>query len=160
MTTQLTEVRAADLMQTEVVQLAGDAPIEEAIRTFEEYNIRGAPVVDGSGRLIGVLSANDITRSDRVGDGRLDTDGYELADEDEDGDTTFSDGFSPTVGGRPTVADWMRHGILSVKPEASLKEVCEVMERESIHRVLVTEGGQLKGLISAFDVVRYLAQTL
>jgi len=162
--TQTFQACAADLMQTEVVQLTSDALIEEAIRTFEEYNIRGAPVIDGAGRLIGVLSESDLTRSEHVRGGRLSVEDneYTLANP-SDGtgeDDVDAQEYSPEVAGRQTVGDWMQHGIISVRPDATLKQVCETMERESIHRVLVTEGGRLKGLISAFDVVKYMAQAL
>jgi CBS domain-containing protein len=162
--TRMTKACAADLMQAEVMHLTSETPIREAIALFEEYNIRGAPVVDGSGNLIGMLSASDISRSDHVHGDRLSTEGgeYSLAEpSDGTGEETFeAQGYSPEVTGKETVGGWMRHGIISVRPDATLKHVCEVMAQESIHRVLVTDNGHLKGLISAFDVVKYFARTL
>jgi CBS-domain-containing membrane protein len=58
-----------------------------------------------------------------------------------------------------TVADWMTRGVWSVRPETSLARVCRLMVREGIHRVLVLErSGRLRGIVSAFDVVRRLAR--
>jgi CBS domain-containing protein len=158
-----TAVRARDLMQTEVVQLSIDTPVEEAVATFEEYNIRGAPVVDSTGRLVGVFSAHDLTRTEHVHGGRLsvERDEYYLANRDDDeGPDLDPEGYSPGILGRETVGDWMRPGVISVGPDASLKEICRVMVKESIHRVLVTQNDRLKGLISTFDIVRYLAREL
>jgi CBS domain-containing protein len=161
------EVRAKDLMQTEVVQLSPEAPVEEAVRTLEEYNVRGAPVVDDAGKLVGMLSLHDIASSEHLREGRLSTrrgerrlaEPLEVAD-DEDEWIEPSEDYSPETLGRETVADWMRPGVISVAPEASLKEICRVMEKESIHRVLVTERGRLKGIVSTIDVVRFLAREL
>ena len=67
-----THVRAKDLMQTDVTTLSAEDTITEAIRVFEEERIHGAPVVDGQGRLVGVLSASDIVKVSHVEGGRID----------------------------------------------------------------------------------------
>src|SRR5689334_3638095 len=53
-------VTAKDLMNKDVVRLDADAPIESAIEMLDENEISGAPVTDGSGHLLGVLSARDV----------------------------------------------------------------------------------------------------
>ena len=49
-------------MQHEVITIPHDLPFQEAARLLVEEQISGAPVVDGAGRCIGVLSAADIVR--------------------------------------------------------------------------------------------------
>ncbi len=46
-------------------------PIREAVEAFEEYKINGAPVVDESGKPVGVLSASDITTSEHIQEERI-----------------------------------------------------------------------------------------
>ncbi len=165
----LRSVKARDVMQTDVVTLPADAPISEAIRTLEEYHITGAPVVDAVGRAIGVLSVADIARGDHIQAGRLASDRHEyyLANplEEELDDMRFGDeeifakdDYSGEVAGEQRVEDWMTPRVISVDPDSSLKVVCEIMAKESIHRVLVTEEDNVLGILSTFDIVRYLAE--
>ena len=161
-----TDVHARDLMQEKVILLSADAPIEEAVETFEEYKISGAPVVDSAGNTIGVLSAFDIARAEHVREGRIES-GHgrwyhadPLADDEFDVDPQFrAEGYGPAAGGdRATVADWMTRELVTVTPEATLGEVCRTMAEHSIHRVLVVSERRLRGIVTSFDVVRCLAK--
>lgn len=155
-----TRVRAADIMQTDVVKLHCNAPIDDAVETFEEYSISGAPVVDDAENIVGVLSASDIVRTDHVHHEAIETGSYYRADPLEEDDDSVSFGredYDPEILDRKTVADWMTPKVISVPPDASLAEVCGAMAREGIHRVFVVDDGRLAGVISSLDVVKYLA---
>ena len=52
---------AADLMTRRVVTAVESADVHEAIERMRGEGIRRLPVVDGSGALIGILSADDVT---------------------------------------------------------------------------------------------------
>ena len=56
---------AADLMSRQVVSIAEDAPIGEAIATLVDRGFGGAPVVNAAGRAVGVISLSDIVVHDR-----------------------------------------------------------------------------------------------
>lgn len=165
-TKMLNEVKARDLMQTQLITLAPDATAKEAIETFEEYKIGGAPVVDPSGNLLGVLTVSDIAREEHLVEGRLSTERSEyylsspLDDEDWAGERelAYMESYSPETTGPDTVRDWMTPQIISVEPGASLRSVCRLMVKKSVHRVLVVEDNALKGILSTFDIVRHLAQ--
>ena len=163
--TLLSEVKASDLMQGGLITLSADAPLGDAIRTFEENRISGAPVTDRTGKLVGVLSMSDVARTDHVRGGRIETEraDYYLANPlDDEGDTYMSEveGYSPVTGGTETIRHWMNPAIISLRRDASLKEVCEIMARERVHRVLVAEDEVVFGIISTLDVVRFLANEL
>ncbi|MCB9897045.1 MAG: CBS domain-containing protein [Planctomycetes bacterium] len=166
--TALTHVTAKDMMQAKVLTLAVDASVLEAIEIFEDERISGAPVVDAGGNLVGVLSLHDIARKEHVLRGRLVTErNDELADVDESERAPWDepeqygrDDYSREVLGDQRVADWMNPKVIRVAPEASLKEICRTMAGEGIHRVVVTEGARVVGIISTTDVVRLLANKL
>jgi DNA-directed RNA polymerase specialized sigma24 family protein len=63
--------QAKDIMQKDVVKLDASMPIESAIRTLDELDISGAPVVDENGGLLGVLTTRDVTRVEHVHSGRI-----------------------------------------------------------------------------------------
>jgi CBS domain-containing protein len=167
--TLLTDVRARDLMRTEVVTLSPDATIREAVETLQDDKLGGVPVLDGSEKVVGFLSLADIARiehlqGDRVAESRGDRQlanpiGEALEEESVD-DEEFGgrDDYSPEMLGHETVGQWMTRGVVSVPPSATLKEVCATMVRESVHRLVVLERGRLKGIISTMDVVRHLAE--
>ena len=167
--TPLTDVRARDLMRTQVVTLSPDATIREAVATLQDDHLGGVPVVDESEKVVGFLSLADIARiehlqGDRLveqaGDGQLATPVGEAFEEESLDDEEFAgrDDYSPEVLGRETVGQWMTRGVVTVTPTASLKEVCATMVRESVHRLVVLERGRLAGILSTMDVVRHLAE--
>ncbi len=49
-----------DIMTKNVVSLSPETPIAEAARVIAERNLDGAPVVDNSGKLLGILTEYDL----------------------------------------------------------------------------------------------------
>lgn len=60
MTANLTDLRVADLMTIDPVVISVDASIEDAEELLRLNRITGLPVVDLSGRLVGVISQTDL----------------------------------------------------------------------------------------------------
>jgi CBS domain-containing protein len=58
----LQELTARDLMVQPVVMLPQDMPLRDAAHLLVRNRISGAPVVDGDGKCVGVLSAGDFVR--------------------------------------------------------------------------------------------------
>ena len=59
--------KVIDLVQGEVVTIGADDPVEEAMRTMAEHQVRRLPVIDGT-KLVGMVSQADLARS---GDDKL-----------------------------------------------------------------------------------------
>jgi CBS domain-containing protein len=163
-TIRRTALLARDLMRTDVLTLSLDIGVREAVERLEEYRITGAPVVDIGGRLLGFLSLRDIASSEHVKDDGIDAGRTswptDASDEDEgwdEGGAYLADGYSTRVVPSATVGDWMTREVFTVSPDATLQEICATMVEAGVHRVLVVEGGALRGIISTFDVVRYFA---
>lgn len=164
-------LRARDLMTTDVASLRPDTPVREALELFEELHVSGAPVLDAAGEPIGFLSLHDVVRAGRLAGDRVDTrgGGYEMAEpQDEARDEEqleriegldWKDDYSELLRGRERVEDWMTRGVVTVEPEATLREVCSTMARESVHRVVVRDVGGVRGILSAMDVVRRVAES-
>jgi CBS domain-containing protein len=165
---RLGTLKARDVMTTDVVVLAPQTPLQDAVRTFAEANISGAPVVDANGRLIGVLSAHDVARPENVRDGALSLDGdddfrggaSERDDEVEDPEDEIlaMNDYRSTDLRSGLVTDFMTPGVITVDPTTSLKQICERMVSEHIHRVLVVDRQELLGIVSSLDIVRAVAQ--
>jgi CBS domain-containing protein len=52
-----------DLMAIEPIVLAANLPLDDAADLLDRHQISGAPVVDASGSLVGVLSQTDLVRA-------------------------------------------------------------------------------------------------
>lgn len=53
-------LNAADLMSKPVVVIGSDDSIDRVVKTLEENQVRRAPVVDGLGLLVGIVSQSDV----------------------------------------------------------------------------------------------------
>lgn len=159
------DVRAEDLMSREVTTVAPDDTIEAALALLEESGFSGAPVVR-HGKLVGVLSLSDVSRTGHLeGDQVRTRRDFALSDalgeegEDDDPEEVFfaKRDYSSALLGDRLVQEWMSPEVVSVPPRATLQELCRAMAERHIHRVFVTEGGKLLGVVSSFDVVRHVA---
>ena len=129
-------MRVAELMQTEVQTVPPDAVLNEVAVTLADYHISGLPVVDGSGRLIGVISTTDIVTA-----------------EEETTDQASRDALFE----RTLVRDLMTPRPLTISPEAEVRDAALQMLQADVHRLFVTEGERLVGVISTTDIMRAVA---
>jgi len=53
------EARVSEVMRREVVKVAAEAPREEAVRLIREYDLIALPVVNGGGKLVGIVTIDD-----------------------------------------------------------------------------------------------------
>jgi CBS domain-containing protein len=166
---RLDQIRARDIMRRDVVRLDPTISIEEAAATLADAHIGGAPVVDRSGRLIGILSAADIAKPDGLqeGDRPRRAGSYELAQASPDDDGSYDEDvvftmedYSPEALRAGVVADFMTSEVICVRPNAALREIAALMVREHIHRVPVIEGDEIVGIISSLDIARCVAEAV
>jgi CBS domain-containing protein len=128
-------VCAAELMTPNPMSLRAEATVPEAIAWLTEKGFSAAPVIDESGRPIGVVSRADILVHERE---RL---------------------RSPVVSAddRTTVADIMTPAVFSVTPRMPVELVVEQLLTLNVHQLYVVDEDQyLIGVISAHDVLRRL----
>lgn len=120
---------ASDVMIKEVVVVTESTPLKEVAKLFSERRITGAPVVNAAGELVGVISETDIIRK-----------------------STSIGAWSPSTAGQI-----MTKPPVTVGPETTLQRVCELMFNRRIHRVVVAEGPQIRGIITTMDILRAIA---
>jgi CBS domain-containing protein len=54
------DVRASDVMVTDVITVRPDTPVEEAIGTLLRHGVKRLPVVDAENRVVGIASRRDL----------------------------------------------------------------------------------------------------
>ncbi len=149
------ELQAADIMQTNVITVAEDAPLSEVETLLSENRITGMPVTDEAGELVGVISVTDLIDrytedSDarpRRGRGFYDVSTYGLEDED-------LESFEVPKESEETAGSLMTAEVLTVPAEMPLRLVAKAMVKHKVHRLLVNEGRKTVGILSTMDLLR------
>lgn len=150
-------------MARDVVTTSPTTTLKEVDQLFTVNAISGAPVLD-DGLLVGVVSQSDIVRV--------------LYDEQAAAAKISQYLMSPYPIPLPalteiarerskiadrmvelTVADAMTGVPVTVAPEDPISEAAQAMVDERVHRVLVTEGGEVVGILSALDLAGIVAGT-
>jgi len=144
------EMRVEEIMHTDWPTLGLESTVEEAIKLFAEARISGAPVVDGEGRLLGILTEGDLIFQDAdvKAPGFLDILGgiVPLGDTDE-----YRREALKSAG--VTVGEVMTDDPVTVTTEATLAEAATTMAERRKKILPVVEGGRLVGVITRMDIL-------
>lgn len=152
-------LKARDIMVQDVVCVRDDMELDELMRLFKEHSVRGFPVLDTAGALVGVVSTSDIVfRSAAFGETPPTESDYhhQLHVEGEVGDLLEElevDGIAYLK-----VRDIMSTTVISTTAEAAVAEVAELMRIYRIHRVLVLDNGRLGGIVGTLDILTAVAE--
>jgi len=144
-------MNAKDVMTPSVISVPPDGSISAAAHLMLQNKISGLPVIDGSGKLVGIVTEGDFLRRSEIGTQRQRARWIEffigpgrLADE-------YSRSSSRNIG------DVMTHDVHTVDPDASLEQIVRMMERYHVKRVPVVEGGKVVGIVTRANLLRALA---
>jgi CBS domain-containing protein len=169
-----------DIMTRNVVSLAPETTLREAMETLTTTHLSGAPVVKG-GKVQGVVSITDLLgfivnappsdaqSSETVDDWQEGDDG--LDEDDETRSVILGDGrwnevlvLDAAVGevtslgssllNQHTVEEIMTEEIIKVSPATPVHLAALLMYDRAIHRLLVMNHTSLVGLVSAMDIAR------
>jgi CBS domain-containing protein len=149
---------ASDIMQTQVVTVSPSDPLHSVQRLFFEEEIHGAPVVDETSRVRGMITSMDLIRA--VMEESDSSKGVDFTDAFEQVGAPWeaaSEEFQDRLG-ESVVADVMTESLVTVDPTTSISEVALLLREHRIHRVLVVKGDNLLGIISSFDLIRLLEE--
>jgi len=145
--------RVFELMNPDVVSLRPEHTIAEAQKILAARSVSGAPVVDGAGRVVGVVSQNDLVRTASNPDTAEHAGQFFSSVED------YSDiGETLVPAGSMRVADVMSKRVYSVTRDTGVAVAANIMRERRIHRLLVTDRGVLVGVISSLDLLRVVEE--
>jgi CBS domain-containing protein len=120
-----------DIMTSTVRTLHRDTIVSDVEKAFLANKISGAPLVDGSGSMVGFISKSDISCFDSTGDDPFYSRAHEIA--------------NPKV--------------IATEPSESITQAAQLMPHEHVHHLVVMDGQNIVGVLSAFDFVRVVATT-
>lgn len=151
---------AKDVMTSDVKTVGADWPLDRVAEFLIEHDISGAPVVDGD-TLVGVISLTDLARHDSVSGNRTSSDrpaAYYRNELEHLYAEEEVDQLRVREGDETTARDVMTDEIYDVNAHTSVQQIAQVMHRGRIHRVFVTTDGEIRGVISALDMLKVVAE--
>lgn len=140
---------AKDIMRKKVLTVTPEMTLRQVCDLFVRAKITGAPVLGPGRKLQGVISQTDIIRRDqqaaRTGVPAFYREGERIAM----ARPVETPDLSP-------VREVMTRKVYSVDEKAPITDVGRFLVDKHIHRIMVTQGGKLSGIITATDMVAAL----
>ncbi|MGW1316403.1 CBS domain-containing protein [Streptomyces sp. NPDC002426] len=140
--------RVSDVMTRTVVAVGLDARFKEIVTAIDQWQVTAVPVLEGEGRVVGVVSEADLLPKE------------ELREED-----------ATMIGQRDRLTDYAKAGALTARDlmsspavtvplDATLPEAARLLARHGIKRLPVVDGeGVLKGIVSRADLLKVFLRT-
>jgi CBS domain-containing protein len=144
-------MNVSDLMTREVVSIAPECSVEEAVRLMLDKHLSGLPVIDSQGKLAGIVTEGDFLRRGEVGTLRHRPRWLEFIL----GQGRLADEYTHTHGRR--IAEIMTWPVVAVADDAPLASAVDLMERHRIKRLPVVCQERVVGIVSRADLMRALA---
>jgi CBS domain-containing protein len=144
---------AADIMTTNVIAVAPDAPVREIAKLLYAKRISGVPVVEPNEVVVGIVSEGDLMKHvEAVGEQRRSWWLTLFADE-----AALARDYAKTHA--RLARDVMTSEVISVTPTASVAEIANKLERHRIKRVPVVQDGRLIGIVTRGNLLQALGTT-
>ena len=134
---RLITLKVKDVMSRDVLCVSPDQDLADIAQLFVDNKISGVPVTASDGSCVGVLSAVDYVKRERIVRG-------------PDAETT-----------NDTVQDHMSRSVQSIRPEQTLLTAARIMCAQHVHRLPVLDAeGRAVGLVTSMDVVAALVNAI
>lgn len=126
------------IMTRDLFTLNHTNSLADAEKLFHEHKVRHLPVVTGS-KLVGMLSLTDLQRIsfvDNFGDGEdiVDTSVYSLL----------------------SLEQVMASNPIFVSSTKTIKDVAEILSKQEFHALPVVDDGELVGIVTTTDLIKFL----
>jgi CBS domain-containing protein len=142
-------MRVRDVMETGVVTVPLGTPYREVANILAAGNFSGAPVVDGEGQVVGIVSEKDLFRVLYPYYRSF----YENPELYVDGEARENK--AEEIADRP-VEQFMITTVLSVDPDMAVMRAGALMLAKGIHRMPVMERGKLIGIVTRSRVYKHV----
>jgi CBS domain-containing protein len=149
------EAHARDIMTRQVHSVTPEMSVRDFAHFLLDKHISGAPVLDPEGRMLGIATESDLIVRDAAM--HLPT-VVTLFDSVIylESPRKFQQELHKIIGGN--VSDIMSHEVVTIGPEATLREMATLMRERKRHLLPVLEEGKLVGIVGKADLVRAIAQ--
>lgn len=144
-------MQAKDIMTTNVVTVTPDTRVERIAKLLLRRRISGVPVVDADGRVVGIVSEDDLIRRPESGTERPRSWWLDLLTGNEDRAAEYA----KTHGTH--AEEVMTRNPVTVREDTPVGDIAQLLERRRIKRVPVLRGRELVGIVSRANLLQGLA---
>ena len=139
-------------MTTEVLTFRPDDNVGDAMSSLVERSIDAAPVVDGDGAVVGMLSTGDLIVQETTLHVPTILSLFGATLELPSSKRHFEEDLRRALGS--TVADVMTPEPVTIGSAATVEEAATAMHDERVSRLPVVDAGRLVGIVSRTDILR------
>ncbi|GGT01199.1 CBS domain-containing protein [Streptomyces chromofuscus] len=133
----------SDVMTQTVVAVGRDAPFKEIVRTMEQWKVSAMPVLEGEGRVIGVVSEADLLPKE------------EFRDNDPSMFEQHRRLSDIAKAGGVTAEELMSSPAITVHPDVTLAQAARIMAVRRVKRLPVVDDlDMLQGIVSRSDLLK------
>jgi CBS domain-containing protein len=145
-------MKAQDIMTRDVTTVSPDTSVRDIAGLMMEKHISGVPVLTGDGKIVGMVSQSDLLHRAELATERKHKWWFRtFADSD-----ALAREYAKAHGLK--AHDIMSRYVVSVRDDAELRDVADILDSHRIKRVPVMQEGRLVGIITRGDLVRALSQ--
>ncbi|MEV7282144.1 CBS domain-containing protein [Streptomyces sp. NPDC093111] len=129
----------SDVMTHTAVAIGRDAPYKEIVALMDQWKVSALPVLEGEGRVVGVVSEADLLPKEEFRDVEPRPEEFGAA----------------AKAGAVRAGELMSSPAVTVHADASLAEAARIMARRKVKRLPVVNGiGMLEGVVSRSDLLK------
>ncbi|GGW77336.1 hypothetical protein GCM10010503_64040 [Streptomyces lucensis JCM 4490] len=133
----------SDVMTHTVAAVGRRAPFKEIVRLMQDWQVSALPVIEGEGRVVGVVSEADLLPKEELRDEPAE----EYRRQRRPADLAKAEGI--------TAGDLMSSPAVTVRADTTLAEAARTMARTGVKRLPVVDAvGMLEGVVSRVDLLK------
>ena len=145
---------ASDIMTQDVVTVNKNQPIGDLSKIFIENHFNGVPVLDNTGKVVGVVTQGDLIEQNK--NLHIPTvialfDAVLFLESEK----KFEDDLKKLTGSK--IEDIYHKNPITVSPDTDLSEIITLMAEKDIHTLPVLDGDKLIGIIGKRNIIREMA---
>ncbi|MFP3986686.1 CBS domain-containing protein [Streptomyces sp. E11-3] len=126
-----------------VIAVGRDAPFKEIVELMKQWKVSALPVLEGEGRVIGVVSEADLLPKE------------EFRDDDPTRYDVLRRLSDLAKAGAVTAGELMSSPAITVHPDATLAEAARIMAHRRVKRLPVVDAiNLLQGVVSRSDLLK------
>ncbi|MFB9263302.1 CBS domain-containing protein [Bradyrhizobium erythrophlei] len=145
-------MQARDVMISPVTTAGTTATVRQVAKTLLEHRISAVPVVDGDGKLVGIVTEGDLLHRTEAGTERPYSWWLRLLT----GDAQMAADYVKSHAVK--VSDIMTRQVVTALPETPLHEIAMLLEKHQIKSVpIINKVGQFVGIVSRANLVQAVA---
>ena len=140
-----------DVMVAPVITVEPSASVQEVAKLFLEKQISAVPVLDGKGKLVGIVSEGDLLHRVEAGTERHRSWWLRALVHDDTLAAEYIKSHSRKV------SDVMTREVITASPTTPIHEIAALMEKNAVRRLPILENGQLVGIVSRANLLQAVA---